>query len=724
METTLLVIKYVATGLVMLLVFGGAALLIWYNIKYSPPPPLPGSSDLRTETVETAGPVQNTPILVPVPKTLKVASGIFNLPGTAIFSSEPGRREMLEGLIRSQLDLPVAGNGQPWIRFIEETGLQAQGYAMKIDNGGVEITAGDDQGFFYALITLRQIIEQTEGDIPEMKITDWPDMEVRGVMLDISRDKIPSMETLYRIIDFLSMMKYNHLQLYVEGFSFGYESFPELWEGKETPVTGEEILLLDKYCAERFIDLVPNQNSLGHMSAWLATEQFSDLAECPGGYKLMGLIDFKSTLNVSDRRSMELVMQMTEDMLPWFSSSYFNANLDEPFEIGKCRNKNLAKDIGEGQLYIDWVKELESFISSRGKKMMMWGDVVTRHPDIIPQIPSDVILIEWGYESLHPFDQNCRRYREAGLEFMVAPGTSSWTSITGRTGNMMENISNAVGSGLKYDARGMLLTDWGDMGHWQYWPVSYAPVVYGAALSWNYESRESLPLANFLSKMVFKDNSGIMGNLVLDMGRYNRFEEYQMLNMTTTMMAYMFGIIDKLMMEAIQAKLQDGLFDFIGYDHELAEKVRARFKEPAPYDYQSVIEYTSALRDRLSETKMDRPDAQLIMDEYTNAVRMIHLGALTKKYILYRRENSPAENIDILQQIRSLSDTVTEEHRRLWLARNREGGLDRSLELIRQLQKQTDRELRLMQRNSLTRFIAMTGEKIKAAAASVYIRSR
>src|SRR4029078_11850742 len=109
---------------------------------------------------------------------------------------------------------------------------------------------------------------------------------------------------------------YNQLQLYVEGFSFGYPSFRNLWEKTETPFLPQEIQMLDAYCKERNIELVPNQNSLGHMGAWLATDQFKDLAECPEGYKLLGLIELKTTLSPTNPKSIALVKQMSGDLLP------------------------------------------------------------------------------------------------------------------------------------------------------------------------------------------------------------------------------------------------------------------------------------------------------------------------------------------------------------------------------------------------------------------------
>jgi hexosaminidase len=721
MKSALKIFKNIGLGILTLSILIISGLFVYYHMLYQSPPTLPEQNEYEFGSSSASATVDSAFVLIPVPRNIELSGGTYSLPSSVRFSSDQGKGEMISRIIEQQLKRKVITSGPTSIIFTVDHNIPGQGYSINISSEGVRIGYVDDEGLFYALVTLSQISAQTGDELPGMSITDWPDLNVRGAMLDISRDKVPSMETLYGIVDFLAMMKYNHLQLYVEGFSFAYPSFRELWEATETPVTGEEVRQLDQYCADRFIELVPNQNSLGHMNAWLATEKFGDLAECPDGYKLMGLIEFKSTLDVSDPRSLELVKQMTDDIMPYFSSGYFNANLDEPFELGKCKNRKIAGEIDVGQLYMSYVTELNSYISSKGKKMMMWGDIVSKHPEIIPQIPDDVVLLEWGYEHMHPYESNCRKYDEAGLKYMVCPGTSSWTTITGRTENMKGNIANAVGNGIKYNAIGMLLTDWGDMGHWQYWPVSYAPFVYGAALSWNYDSRDNLHLATFLNRMVFRDSAGIMGNLVLDMGKYNQFEEYLMVNMTTTNMAYMFGIMDKVMIDAVIRKIKEGLFDLVGYDEDITNHLKEVFDNPGPYDYRSVVDYTNTLGRMLAQTDMKRPDASLIIDEYLNAVRMIHLGAHTKEYIMYKRERSVSENIELLVQMKELCAIVIDEHRRLWLARNKSGGLDRSLASFRNLDNQIAQQLELMNSSRTSRFLREAATKIAAAAAAIYI---
>lgn len=65
---------------------------------------------------------------------------------------------------------------------------------------------------------------------------------------------------------------------------------------------------------------------------------------------------------------------------------------------------------------------------------------------------------------------------------------------------------------------------------------------------------------------------------------------------------------------------------------------------------------------------------------------------------------------------------VIDEYRRLWLARNKAGGLNRSLVALLKVQKEIDNRLRVTNSNALVRtFHRITG-KIKAAAGAIFIR--
>ncbi|MCY4108584.1 MAG: beta-N-acetylhexosaminidase, partial [Chloroflexi bacterium] len=160
---------------------------------------------------------------------------------------------------------------------------RAQGYRITIEPDFLGIVAADDAGAFYAAATMRQIAEQFQGTgrLPCLRINDWPDFLTRGVMHDISKDKIPTLETIFGLVDMLAGLKVNQFQLHSEN-AFAYRDHKIVW-ADGTPVTGDDILALDEFCRERHVDLVANQNSFGHFERWFEHDEYKPLAESPEG---------------------------------------------------------------------------------------------------------------------------------------------------------------------------------------------------------------------------------------------------------------------------------------------------------------------------------------------------------------------------------------------------------------------------------------------------------
>ena len=88
----------------------------------------------------------------------------------------------------------------------------------------------------------------TAGRSPSGAVRDHPDLPVRGVMLDISRDKVPTMDSLQALIDRLASLKVNQVQLYSE-HTFAYRDHPEV-HAAASPLDAEEIRQLDAFCRD------------------------------------------------------------------------------------------------------------------------------------------------------------------------------------------------------------------------------------------------------------------------------------------------------------------------------------------------------------------------------------------------------------------------------------------------------------------------------------------
>jgi hexosaminidase len=153
--------------------------------------------------------------------------------------------ERLKKIIYEEMNLDLmicvgnVGNSNQIITFINCSLMPPEAYNIYITGKQLIIEYSNEAGAFYATSTMKQVLK-SHSKIPFNRIEDAPDYKVRGVMLDISRNKIPTMDTLFGLIDFLADLKINQLQLYVEGFSFAYPSFPQVWQNG-TPITSEEI---------------------------------------------------------------------------------------------------------------------------------------------------------------------------------------------------------------------------------------------------------------------------------------------------------------------------------------------------------------------------------------------------------------------------------------------------------------------------------------------------
>lgn len=465
-------------------------------------------------------------------------------------------------------------------------------------------------------------------------------------------------------------LKMNELQLYIEGAPFAYESFPQVWE-LGTPITGEEILLLDAYCKARYIELVPNQNSFGHMEGWLSRPEFNALAEIPEGFMLPknlyaqdvypeGLFMHPGTFDTEDPAVLPLLDKMFDDLLPYFSSNQFNVGCDETYELGLGKNKALAETQGKGQLYLSFLQKIYELVTKRGKTMQFWGDIIIQHPELIPQLPKDIIAMEWGYSAEHPFESDTLKFREAGIPFYVCPGTSSWNSITGRTDNMLANLRSAAIHGKNNGAIGYLITDWGDFGHWQHLPVSYAGFAYGAALSWSVDHNLEADTAQYLNRFIFADRSEGIGQLLLDLGNYYQLE----------------SSINRSNDAEMSLLLRTHLDNFL-----IIEKLTEEH-------FNHLEEYLLSIEARLSGLDLQCEDAALVLKELSNGIHFVKHAVQLGRIKL--QLTSAPDSLDpalITKQINDL-DVLLHQYRLLWTERNRLGGLEQSISKLQRLRSQ------------------------------------
>jgi hypothetical protein len=390
--------------------------------------------------------------------------------------------------------------------------------------------------------------------------------------------------------------------------TFAYRRHPNVW-AKASPFTGEEILELDAYCRERFIELVPNQNSFGHMHRWFEVPQYAPLAEAPDGFDFPWGDHSSGPFSLCpiDPGSLALMTELFDELLPHFTSKLFNVGCDETFDLGQGRSRAECDRVGAGRVYLDYLRKVYAAVRARDHIMQFWGDIIVQYPELIPELPKDAIALEWGYEAQHPFDEHGAQFVQAGLQFYVCPGTSSWNSIAGRTANALGNLQSAAENGLKHSATGYLNTEWGDNGHWQTLPINYLGFAMGAAYSWAYEANREADVPRVISRFAFDDPTGNFGRVAYDLG-----EVYHTLGIEPRNSSVLFWMLQWPLTQ-------------------VAEGYRDTVSPETLYQTLAAIDQAMA---PLAEANSTRPDAALVRTEFELTARMLRHAAQRGLYAI------------------------------------------------------------------------------------------
>ncbi len=431
--------------------------------------------------------------LIPQPQILKINRGIFTIPTSCSIGILDARLYSVAEQARlifkkSAISISMKNIIDTFsIRIV--SGLKPGGYHLNINSKGVSLDADSVSAAFHGLQTLSQIATQSStSTLPILTIDDWPDFQDRGVYYDVCRGRVPKLERLMELVDLLAHSKINHMQLYIE-HTFQFRGHPDIGKNA-SPLSAEDILKLDKYCQEHHIELVPSLASFGHLATALKHPQYHHLTEDLG----VGKYHDPEVKLPKSRRSWalspanpaiyEFLESLFSQFLPLFKSDRFNICCDETLDLGLGQSYDLCKEKGKGRVYLDHIIMLNKLCQKHGKRIMFWGDIIRKYPALIKEIPGDVTVLDWGYS--HNMDFGAiRDFNYAGLEFIGCPGTSSWVSLFPRIHEAMANIKGVAAAAKKNGALGLLNTDWGDGGHYNFMELSWHGFLFGAEQAWN-----------------------------------------------------------------------------------------------------------------------------------------------------------------------------------------------------------------------------------------------
>ena len=379
-----------------------------------PRPQLETPSDLAASAV------------IPLPATMtSTGGGFFMDENTVIYAADSSLlrsaellREMLSDQLVATPDISISSDSdeEGIILILSEKADGADGYDITINEDQAVVTAGSLAGLFYALQTLKQVIVNDGKYVyfPTWEISDAPEYEYRGMMLDVARHFF-TVDEINKTIDYLSFYKLNYFHLHLsddQGWRIEIKSWPKLTEiGGSTEVGGgpggfytqEEYKEIVAYAADRFITIVPEIDMPGHTNAALAS--YAEL-NCDGkATELYTGTEVGFSTLCTDK---ELTYEFLDDVIGEISAitpgPYFHIGGDE-------------SHVTPMEDYIPFIERVQEIVKKHGKTSIGWDEI------------ANAKLLEGNIAQWWASADNANKALEQGAKLLISPAQKAYLDM-------------------------------------------------------------------------------------------------------------------------------------------------------------------------------------------------------------------------------------------------------------------------------------------------------
>jgi hypothetical protein len=364
--------------------------------------------------------------------------------------------------------------------LLPETFDQREGYILSIDERGIAVYCDHHAALYYAEQTLYQIIIACAGaKLPVLTLIDWPSLPLRGahICYHLVTENMPHLapdfaNLLIRIQE-LAHFKMNCVLLEIEAL------FPYRQDhlACQLALTQDQIKLLNQVCAACHVQIIPLVQCIGHNYFVLRHPEYAHLREVP---------NTSQQYCISSQAVKDFYLDLVGQVIEAFpDSAYFHIGADETWNLGHCPHcRRLVNEHGLASVYSTYINDICTFLRVKGKLPIMWSDMLELHPDVIPLLNSDVILMYWNYDVTN----NIRPYV---LQVQISQFATIAASAArfGAVNHAMYHYATAmsstgmlVGEAVHLGAAGFIITDWMKSVPYE---LTMPTLVYAAALTWN-----------------------------------------------------------------------------------------------------------------------------------------------------------------------------------------------------------------------------------------------
>jgi hexosaminidase len=166
---------------------------------------------------------EKLPRIFPTPVSYQAAAGSFVInPQTTIHSDPQLNQEAayLAAELGSLIGKPLQLSEKGEINLAIDKTISGEGYAMEVNSKGIKITAGDAEGIFYGIQSLKSMVptyawKSNSGSIaiPCASVKDAPRFGYRGLHIDVARN-FQTKEQVMRMLNWMALYKLNKLHFH------------------------------------------------------------------------------------------------------------------------------------------------------------------------------------------------------------------------------------------------------------------------------------------------------------------------------------------------------------------------------------------------------------------------------------------------------------------------------------------------------------------------------
>ncbi len=288
-----------------------------------------------------------------------------------------------------------------------------------------------------------------------------------GVMIDCSRNAVPSVSGLKKFFDIIAKMGYNCAMLYTEDT---YEVEGEPFFGyKRGKYSLAELRELDEYASGKGIELIPCIQTLAHLGAIFRWNEYR------------GIKDIDDILLIDDERTYELIENMFRSLSKTVRSRKLHIGMDEAHNVGLGKYLDRHGFSNRYDLILRHLAKVSEIAEKYGYELLMWEDMFFRFmqngdyrtdeiinfpKEITDKIPENCTMVYWDYygENRKVYDSMIISSKKLSRDVWFAGGTWVWGGFMPHNSASMRRNAIAIPACIDGGVKNAIFTMWGDCG--------------------------------------------------------------------------------------------------------------------------------------------------------------------------------------------------------------------------------------------------------------------